>query len=409
MNNNAPAERYPCDKTRLLAEHSKEDFIRANWIKLANEDAPLELFDENFGEVVENEHQIVLDKLTATISYSASVGYDRQEPYIDYETYYEDEPYLTTETYYDTNYKENRTRQVTKYKRVARQRQVTRYKTVTDWSAINGTHADKSFVMVENAPGQTFYENLFEVSIRTVDERSYCGLTEEEHARYQISKETYDEAMSEHKDNLYNSLLYALPGDHNRNVDATYSIDSQISSMCVTNDYTAEIIFGGKRYKRYAYPFGCMSIGGDSITNPTSLKDAISKLEHGLKQRTTERKEAVNDYVWERTKVLSIGSIAMLGVSILTSAFIRILPLVIIAFALSVAGFIATKIVLKNVTEEEEKKAFKDIENDTAKTKNEIANFSKIHNQKLVEALNKKLKELGLAPATNEEIEKLLN
>ena len=409
MNNNAPAERYPCDKTRILAEHSKEDFIRANWIKLANEDAPLELFDKNFGEVVENEHQIVLDKITATISYSAGVGYDRQEPYIDYETYYEDEPYLTTETYYDTNYKENRTRQVTKYKRVARQRQVTRYKTVTDWSAISGTHSCESAVIVENAPGQSLHKSLFTTSMTKVSEKSYCGLTEEEHERYTISKETYDKALSEHKDNLYNSLLNSLPGDHNRNVDSTYNIDSQNLTMCVTNDYTAEIIFGGKRYKRYAYPFGCMSIGGDSITNPTSLKDAVSNLENGLKQRTSARKEDVKDYVWERTKVLSIGSIAMLGVSILTSAFIRILPLVIIAFALSVAGFIANKIVLKKVTEEEEKKALKDIENDTAKTKNEIANFSKIHNQKLVEALNKKLKELGLAPATNKEIKKLLD
>ncbi len=409
MNKNASAERYPCDKIRLLAEHSKEDFIRANWIKLANEDPPLELFNENFGEVVENEHQVILDKVTSTMTYSASVGYDRQEPYIDYETYYEDEPYITTETYYDRNYKENRTRQVTKYKKVARQRQVTKYKTVTDWSPITGTHSDTSFVFVENAPGQSLHESLFDASIKGVDGNSYCGLTDEEYAKYYISESAYDEAMSEHKSQLYSSLRYSLPGDHSRNIDVTYSIDSQTTSMCITNDYTAEITYGGKKYVRYAYPFGCMQIGGDSIKNPTSLKDAVEGLETQLKHRTKLRNEAVEDYVWGRIKPISIGSVVMLGVSILTSAFIRVMPLVIIAFALSIAGFIANKVMLKKITEEEEKKAIQDIKDDTEKTQNEIKNFSEIHKLKLREALDKKLKSLGLAPATNEEIKTLLN
>ena len=136
-------------KVRIVSNFSEDDFVRKSWIALANEDAPLEVFDENFGEVIQSEREVVIDSVAVNVSYQVSVGYDRQEPYIAYETYYENEPYITTESYYDSTLKCTRTREVTKYRSVAKQRQVTKYKTVTDWSPLSGVHHASSVAAVE--------------------------------------------------------------------------------------------------------------------------------------------------------------------------------------------------------------------------------------------------------------------
>ena len=54
-------EKYPCAKKRIVSERSKEEFIRSAWIQLANEDAPIDIFEQDFGEVKEREHQILQD------------------------------------------------------------------------------------------------------------------------------------------------------------------------------------------------------------------------------------------------------------------------------------------------------------------------------------------------------------
>lgn len=99
-----------CDKFKILPEHSESDFLRKVWISLAKENAPSELFSEDFGEVQKTEHEVFFESVSVEVDYQASIGYDREEPYIAYETYYEDEPYLTTESYYDSNTKSQSTR-----------------------------------------------------------------------------------------------------------------------------------------------------------------------------------------------------------------------------------------------------------------------------------------------------------
>ena len=92
------------ETTVISAEHEKNEFLREALIAFGKDGAPSEFFEQevNFAE---KEHTIVEVFETASYSYQASVGYDREEPYIDKEIYFEKEPYIDNERYYDTNTK----------------------------------------------------------------------------------------------------------------------------------------------------------------------------------------------------------------------------------------------------------------------------------------------------------------
>ena len=60
--------------------------------------------------------------------------------------------------------------------------------------------------------------------------------------------------------------------------------------------------------------------------------------------------------------------------------------------------------LVKRTTEDESKKAQKDIKAETDKTDSEIENYAINYKSRQKEALNKKLKSLGLEPASAEEL-----
>lgn len=107
-----------CFKAVINPEFSQNDFIRNAWISLAKEDAPIEVFSENFDDVSIIDHQVVADYVAVNIAYQVNIGYDRQEPYIAYEMYYEKEPYIAYEKRYNTTTRQYEKCQVTKYKDV---------------------------------------------------------------------------------------------------------------------------------------------------------------------------------------------------------------------------------------------------------------------------------------------------
>ena len=115
---NSAEKRDSCRKMEISPEYSKDQFIRKAWITLAAENAPIEVFNETFRAAVKTDLQILIDSLSADVTYQASVGYDREEPYTDYETYYEQEPYIAYEKQWNNVTKQTEERQVTKYKRV---------------------------------------------------------------------------------------------------------------------------------------------------------------------------------------------------------------------------------------------------------------------------------------------------
>ncbi len=356
-------------KVAIIPEFTKENFVRKAWIEMAKEDIPFDVFDNDFHDVIQNEHQVLIDTVSAEMEYQASIGYDREEPYIAYEDYYEDEHY------YENGQEKTR--------RVKKQRQVTKYKTVTDWSAQHGTHSASSIATVENTPGQYLDEGLFISSFRYKSNESISPIPEEAAAEITVSSEAHEAATEEHRKVLFRNLYMALPGDHKKDIDYHITkITKSTQTIIIAQEYETTISYNGKTYTKRAFPFGKMEIGGDTIENSESL-DSVTK----------SKRNNIPDMVWNKTRSISFITIALLVLSIIVSCFIHITAFVVICFLVAVAAF-----VLNTVSVSKQTKMI------TAAVESEIADFSSNYKTKQRELLNKKLKSLGMEPAKADEL-----
>ena len=388
-----------CLKAEIKPIFTKEQFLRDAWIALAAEDAPMEVFSEDFGEVQEIAHQILIHKIAVDVDCQASVGYDRQEPYIDYETYYEQEPYIDYERQYNSTRQAWEERQVTKYRKVAKQRQVTKYKTVTDWSAWSGSHSMDSIAVEENLEGRVLYDNLFVDSFTSMKKDSAVPVTGEAAAKMQVSKQALDRANNQHRNNITNSVKRIVPGDHYRDLSWQVRHEREDVSLFNTTEYVATIIFEGDEYTRRAFPFGFMTVGGDEIVNDVSLDSAVTKMQDEMKENTRKRWKAAEANTARATRAISLLTIVFLLASILVSFLIRSTFLVITMLVVAVTFFVINEIVVRKKDSEESALAYKEIQAEEAGARAEINDYSKAYKAKLLNVLNGKLQSLCLDPA----------
>ena len=80
-------------KQRIKSKHATNEFLRTVLIDLAKDDSPADIYDADFSKVEVVPHEVYLEALDADLSFTATIGFDRQEPYTDYETYTENVPY----------------------------------------------------------------------------------------------------------------------------------------------------------------------------------------------------------------------------------------------------------------------------------------------------------------------------
>lgn len=391
-------------KVKILPEHSKEYYIQEAWISLAREDAPLEVFEKDFGEVREVEQEIYVDDVFIEVSFHASIGYDREEPYVDYETYYENEPYITTETYYDSTIGAKRTREVTKYRKVQRQRQVTKYKKVTDWSTFNSNISTSSLAVVGNKKGTPFYEYLFNSCLSLVPESDFIPMDDNEGAKISISQEAEQEALKKHLAKVEAEILDSLPGDHYK--DLSYNIDriTGKSTLIKTVQYEADISFADDTYTRIAFPFGSMTVGGIEIENDESLYKYTEKLNQEKKEQIAQIEREISPNIWQKTNKIVLPSFALLLLSIITSLFIHVTFLVVTAFILAALTSIYCFWFVKQKSDEEKHSASLKIQELRKTTDDQIKNYTYSHKSNLLKILNKKLNDLGFEPAEFEDI-----
>lgn len=394
-----------CFKAVINPEFSQIDFIRNAWISLAKEDAPIEVFSENFDDVSIIDHQVVVDYVAVNIAYQVSIGYDRQEPYIAYETYYEKEPYIAYEKWYNTATKQYEKRQVTKYKDVKKQRQVTKYRTVTDWSALNGMRSTQSTAVAENVQGLYLDEEHFTSSFRSMKKSSAAPVSDEEASKLKVLDATQKGITSKHSSNIASSVLSSLPGDHYRNLDWNIAnVTKATTSLLKTPEFEAEISYNGKTYKKHAFPFGKMEIGGDKIENEVNLETIISDMKSKLNKKISDRREEIDKNISKATNGISLLTIALFSLSIIISIYVRSTALVVIAFAIAVAFFVFNTIAVNKAESAEIKKATDEIETEKLKVNIEIVNYSKNYKKKQREVLDSKLSSLGLKPTSADEL-----
>ena len=340
---------------RILPEHSKADFLRKVWIELNEADAPAELFACDFGEIAEVEYNAVMQTADVEGSYTVSIGYDRQEQYLDTETYWEREG--------DRNVKKERT--------------VTRYRTVTDWQAQSGTTGMRSADCVDNDLADSFDGSLFKKSFVACSHDSVMPVSASE--AVEVTPEAYDMLRKYHELNLNVHLLLQLPGDHNKDLSLRLTKqDTVATTVYRAAEYRTSVCFDGKEYVRNAFPFGAMEIGGDEMENRNSLEANLRRI------KAQEEPE-----IWKRMKLFSLLSIGLLALSILVNCFVHVTALVVICFVPAVGLFIFHRIKSRLVSAA----VRREIEN-------ELQRFTEQYHSMRLEMLNRKLASLGLEPVT---------
>ena len=370
------AEEQECFMAEIKTKYSHDDFLRKAWIALARQSAPFEVFNNDFGNVAEKEHQILMIKESADMDFRVSVGYDRQEPYIDYETYWENVPYIAYESQMNKVTHQLEERQVTKYKKEKRERQVTKYKTVTDWKTESGSHSSSAREFEENVEGLYFDQDLFK---RTVSEESdaFACASEEDAGRMKVDPAVRKRAMNRINMAHYTSLCKSLPGDHQNNLDYHFTSVSTYEALSLAHEYETSIDCCGKTYTKRAFPFGKMEIGGDVIPNEDSPSEVARK-----------KKAQIPEKIWKSVKGYSFAVMALLLFSIVASFFIHVKALVITAFCVAVAAMIAYWL-----------KEDSDTDRISKEVDGEISDYTANYKKYQLDMLNDKLTSLGFRPA----------
>lgn len=376
----------------------EQTFLRNTWISLAREDAPIEIFEQGAVQMSMKEKRILFNSISYHASWSGEIGDDRKETYTDYETYYETVPY--TEYTRKYNSKTQRYEQVpyTVNKREARQRAVTRTRTVTDWhfsrGTTSGTHSD--FACIDGSIDLAQFTNDYSASY--VKYLSRAELLAE--PDMMITDDMYRYVKPSHTDAIERAVMLSLPGDHSRGIN--YTIDRYVntsSELIKVPEYFASISFKDSTYTKHAFPFGKMKMGGDGIKNKFGLRAKKAELRAKRDAAVKNQEKEIEAQSWKRIKPVSFLSLALLVFSICASLFIKVLPIVIIGFALALGGFIYSKAHIKSTQE----KAKAQAQNFSAEKKKEMDDaykaFAENYKTKLFAALNRKLADLGYETA----------
>lgn len=287
---------------RIVPTFTKTEFLREIYRQFARDDAPLDIFDVQIGAPDLSERQVLTELVYAQVNYTAGIGYDRQEPY------------LTTERYYDRELKRHRERYVTKYK------------TVTDWSTTDGSIQASSIAVTENEAENNIDTALFSQAYLETDKAAFEELSENEQDVLCLSDAALQRLEEEHDDDFYGEVKRRLPGDRSRDIRCTADISDRFLTLYQTPVYTVSFQYRNETYVRYAYPFGKeLRIGGN-----------------GIKGASAEKAETV----WTRTKLWTIFAALFLVASIILSFALRTVAGVVVSFVVAFAFFIAQEIIV---------------------------------------------------------------
>lgn len=391
----------------MVPEYTKEQFLRKAWIDLAKKDVPLDVFSENFSEIVVKKHDVFVNAFSANFSYQASIGYDHEEPYNDYESYFVNEPYLSTESYYDANTKTTQMRQVTEYRKVEKQRVVTKSRIVTgDWQPFHGEKKFESAIIKSAKKDSGFNYWLFLDNLENAKpECAALPFSDEQNVNNEISKEDQKDIKSRHCVVIYNKILSSLPGDEARDIDfLANDIVEKETALYKIPEYKMSIQYGGKEYSRYTYPFGEMKTEGDKIENINNFSTIRKNMEENSEKRKKEREEATKKRIEDRTLRFSMLTIFALLLSIVLSWFVQNFIVINLAFIVAVIVFVVDSKKVKSAIKEEKDKTYNDICEESTRAKEEISDFIRNYRARVLSTLNNKLQSLGLECASENDI-----
>ena len=247
---------------------SKDEFLRRSFIALTeNRESPLDILDADFDVIKDFTREFIICKCNVHLNFSGSVGYDRQETYVDYEKKWD----------YDLKM------EVT--------RPVTKTRTVTDWRPHSGDIDSEEMSYVFNGDvdedrelTQAFPEAVKEVKAEDLQHRP--DLVVNYHAQ--------EEALDDCRRGSHYRVRW--PGDHYR--DESYH--ETVSNVDITG-------YSVPCYNlEFSYHGHSGSLRGYALTGMLPLVDLPSGLEEKSVQSEKDKRDAeTKEKVDEKMKVRS--------------------------------------------------------------------------------------------------------
>ena len=384
---------------------SKEEFMRKVWVSFAKDDVPFDVFKEDCAEIDELHHRVLLVRTAYRTAWSAEIGNDRQESYVDFETYYEKIPYTDYEDKYNSSTGRTERVAVTKYRQEQRQRQVTRYRTVTDWHSGNGEYSDKVYFFDTVDTGKGFDMERFRKDYDTEAVVQLSGNALKAYPEMVLTDAMLKVAYAEQESRIELDTQLSIAGDHVRGFHyRTVEFNPYFASLVWIPEYKTQITYAGKIYVVRGFPIGNMTLSDTKIPNDESADSYAGRKRAETKRENDIRNAEIAPYVWENSKVHLIGSVAAVAACVVFSLFADYLWLMITsyvgAFALIIVSLLRVHAFRKSKTEEIN--ALNDAA--SAECEEAIKNFRQKHREEVLKALNNKLVSLGLPPAQLSEI-----
>ena len=264
--------------------------MRNVFIDLADDpDVPEDIFDSDFGAVVSEIDQYLCADYDVSVTYSASVGYDRKE------------------TYYDRN---------------SRGELVEKTRTVTDWQPFNGhQNLRETGIVVLRTTGDTAVQcarfgawlDVFGNSVPfeqgNVDEEPLVP-----------SKDSYNEARMKAESRAETACRCSLPGDRHKDFRASSVSELNSSTVYVIPDFVLPYKYKGNEYSSREY--SCSTIA-DQITRPSDKANKEAKISAKL------RPFIIPSLVI--SVVLFITSIVFIAVSPVVGVRVSVIPVLLAA------------------------------------------------------------------------------
>lgn len=254
-------------------EFSKDDFLRELIIELGTRNStPVDVVDSDFKEVRESIREVIVCTAQVDGTCTASIGYDRQEPYTDYETYKE----KVGDTY------------------VTRQRAVTKYRTVTDWQIFQTQYAGEATCAAYNSDEFGFDDSGIVAAIKSAKNDSIV-----EKGEATVNSTGLARAIATCESNVEWGAV-KFPGD--RHKDEKYNSNSDVQSLSCYKLPYYEVLYtyNGKNYTACCFACGDINIRTETPPNDIDITAIV--------QEKTEKLEKTKKLSWTLFTVSLIGA-----------------------------------------------------------------------------------------------------
>lgn len=279
----------------ISKEIEKDVFLRRVLIELGNDpDTPIDSVHATFGEVREGLKEVVMCSASVSGTCDASIGYDRQEPYTDYEKYRE----KIGDTY------------------VERQRPVTKYRTVTDWRPFSTQFSGKATCVAYNDGGFAGDDVIWAIKTAKPQNINETGMVT-------LCPAGLESAISRCESQVYIEQV-SLPGD--RQKDVRHRENATVEDVVCFRVPYYEVTY---TYEGGSYNAFCFASGGLSVRAEKPPKDL--DLEQEVKDRTVATQAAANTAWW-----IAFGSLAVGALACFLLKFCWLWPVSVVALILAV-------------------------------------------------------------------------